>query len=91
VQHLRRLRLNLNGRSIWNQFGNYGSKFEDTSPWNKFASHPPVIVDPNGGFYGYFTASTFFGKRTTIQPLIDLANIGAEQGPEAARNALCDS
>jgi len=33
--------------------------------FNKYASHPPVLVDPDGNFYGYFTADKYFSKRTT--------------------------
>ena len=52
--------------SIWNQFGTYGSKFSSESPWNQFASSPPVIVDSDGNFYGYMTASRTNAKRTKI-------------------------
>ena len=50
--------------SIWNQFGDYGSRFADTSPWNRLASEPPVVVDKDGSFYGYFTANRFHDRRT---------------------------
>jgi len=55
--------------SIWNNFGDYGSRFSDKSPWNKNASYPPVIVDKDGGFYGYFAANKLQDKRTEIQTL----------------------
>jgi len=51
--------------SIWNSFGSYGSRFESRSPWNSFATSPPVVVDSNGGFYGYFTLNTA-GNPTSI-------------------------
>jgi len=50
--------------SIWNEFGSYGSAFSSTSPWNEFASDPPVIVDREGNFYGYFTANQMHPRRT---------------------------
>lgn len=54
-----------NAQSIWNKYGKYGGSFNDYSPFNKFARNPPVLVDANGKFYGYFTADRFFTKRTS--------------------------
>ena len=56
-------------KSIWNKYGDYGSKYSDKSPWNKYASNPPVIVDKDGGFYGYFAAGKYQNKRTKIESL----------------------
>ncbi|MGF6787786.1 hypothetical protein [Paraburkholderia sp. 35.1] len=42
-------------RSIFNDIGQYGSDISSESPCNDIASDPPVIVDQNGGFYGYLT------------------------------------
>lgn len=53
-----------NINSIWNKYGDYGGKFSDLSPFNKYASNPPVLVDRDGNFYGYFTADKYFSKRT---------------------------
>jgi hypothetical protein len=53
--------------SIWNRFGDFGSRFSSLSPWNKFASDPPVIVDKEGNFYGYFTSNRSNPKRTSIR------------------------
>jgi hypothetical protein len=44
-----------NSDSIWNQYGTYGSRYSSDSPFNPYAQNPPVIVDPDGNFYGYFT------------------------------------
>lgn len=52
-----------NSKSIWNEYGTYGSKYNSASPWNTSASDPPVIVDKDGGFYGYFTTNKFKSKR----------------------------
>ncbi len=49
--------------SIWNQYGDYGSQYSDYSPWNKYASYPPVIVDMEGNFYGYFTVNQYHSNR----------------------------
>ena len=78
--------------SIWNPFGNYGSRFSPTSPWNKFASDPPVIVDRQGNFYGYFTASRLHSQRTTIQFFLAfLDNVDqVTEDLQRARDAFCD-
>lgn len=52
-----------NSKSIWNSYGSYGSEYSSTSPFNSYASHPPVIVDKDGGFYGYFTVNKYKDKR----------------------------
>ena len=44
-----------NSNSIWNDYGKYGNEYSQTSPFNSYASYPPVIVDIDGNFYGYFT------------------------------------
>lgn len=54
-------------KSIWNSYGDYGGEYSDNSPFNEYASYPPVIVDPDGNFYGYFTADEYFRKRTNLK------------------------
>lgn len=79
-------------KSIWNKFGDYGSKFSDKSPWNKFASTPPVIVDQDGGFYGYFASNKHEDRRTEIELLVymlDNVEVVLED-LENARDWLCD-
>src|SRR5258708_7841786 len=44
-----------NSNSIWNKYGIYGGQYSSYSPFNANAEYPPVIVDENGGFYGYLT------------------------------------
>lgn len=61
-------------KSIWNKFGTYGSKFSDESPWNRFGQTPPVIVDREGNFYGYFTVNTLFPKRTLDAAMLQILN-----------------
>ncbi|RYE00602.1 MAG: hypothetical protein EOP50_03505 [Sphingobacteriales bacterium] len=53
-----------NTKSIWNQYGTYGGKYSNYSPFNSYATYPPVLVDADGNFYGYFTANKYFSKRT---------------------------
>jgi len=77
-------------QSIWNSFGAYGSTFSSESPWNSFASYPPVIVDKEGGFYGYFTSNTLKDKRTNIKALQTLAELGERGGNlDKVRDAFC--
>lgn len=52
-----------NSNSIWNEYGKYGGEYSQYSPFNKYASHPPVLRDRNGKFYGYFTVSRYKSKR----------------------------
>lgn len=42
---------------IWNEYGTYGDEYSQYSPWNDYATNPPVIVDNEGNFYGYFTTN----------------------------------
>ena len=56
-----------NAKSIWNKYGSYGSDYSDTSPFNAYASNPPVIVDKDGGFYGYFTVNEYKQKRADFK------------------------
>lgn len=52
-----------NSKSIWNSYGTYGSSYNTDSPWNTYGSNPPVVVDKNGDFYGYFTVNSYKSKR----------------------------
>jgi len=54
---------NYNAISIWNDYGTYGNDYSQYSPWNEYASYPPVIVDKDGNFYGYFTTNEYKAKR----------------------------
>jgi hypothetical protein len=80
-----------NSNSIWNRFGEYGSRFSSQSPWNKFASDPPVVVDRDGGFYGYFTAARFHPQRTKIKSFLQFLDSPDEvnEDLEAARDRFC--
>jgi len=49
--------------SIWNVYGSFGGKYSSTSPFNSYASEPPVLVDKEGNFYGYFTSNAYHDKR----------------------------
>lgn len=63
-----------NTNSIWNEYGTYRSEYSSYSPFNSYASYPPVIVDEEGNFYGYFTVNKYKSKRANF----DLVNIICE-------------
>ena len=56
-----------NANSIWNKYGTYGSKYNEFCPWNKYSNDPPVIVDSDGKFYGYFTLNKNTSKRADFR------------------------
>ncbi|NYH20091.1 hypothetical protein [Paraburkholderia bryophila] len=57
-------------QSIFNDIGQYGSDISSESPCNDIASDPPVIVDQNGGFYGYLTLNETLSKAVTDQNIL---------------------
>jgi hypothetical protein len=52
-----------NSLSIWNEYGTYGNEYNSNCPWNEYGSNPPVVVDKEGNFYGYFTVNESKAKR----------------------------
>ncbi|MDX9906548.1 MAG: hypothetical protein RBS55_08195 [Bacteroidales bacterium] len=56
-----------NINSIWNAYGTYGSKYNLYCPWNQYSSDPPVVVDKEGNFYGYFTVNKFKYNRADFE------------------------
>lgn len=46
-------------------------EYSQYSPFNTYASHPPVLRDKNGKFYGYFTCNKYKSKRANYE-LIDI-------------------
>lgn len=73
--------------SIWNKFGKFGSKFEDQSPWNKFGDGLR-IVDPDGNYYGLFTASNIDRSRLQIVNAL-IAAFERTDNLEAIRDLFC--
>lgn len=57
---------NYNSMSIWNAYGTYGGEYNNNSPWNPYGTNPPVVVDKNGDFYGYFTVNESTSKRANF-------------------------
>ncbi len=56
-----------NSNSIWNEYGTYGNEYNSNSPWNEYSSNPPVVVDKDGNFYGYFTVNEYKSKRAEFE------------------------
>ena len=52
-----------NSDSIFNEYGTYGSEYSSSSPWNSYTSSDsvPVLVNPDGNFYGYLTINEYRG------------------------------
>ncbi len=63
-----------NSKSIWNEYGTYGSEYSSYSPFNTYASNPPIIIDSERNFYGYFTVNKYKGNRANF----DLVNFICE-------------
>lgn len=61
-----------NSLSIWNEYGTYGSEYSSYSPFNETAQNPPVIVDANGNFYGYFTVNEYKSKRANFALVLEI-------------------
>ncbi|MGF7192424.1 hypothetical protein JOE11_005502 [Robbsia andropogonis] len=57
-------------QSIFNDIGQYGSGISSESPCNDIAADPPVVVDQNGGFYGYLTLNDTHPKAVTDQNIL---------------------
>jgi len=61
-----------NTKSIWNEYGTYGNEYNSYSPWNAYSSYPPVVVDGNGNFYGYFTVNSYKSNRADFSLVLTL-------------------
>ena len=60
-----------NTNSIWNEYGTYGGEYGNYSPFNEYATTPPILIDAQGNFYGYFTVNKYKSDRASF----DLVNI----------------
>jgi len=54
-----------NAKSIWNEYGIYGSAYSNTSAFNEYASKPPVLMY-SGKVIGYVTINKY--KKNGISP-----------------------
>jgi hypothetical protein len=77
-------------KSIWNAVGPYGSSVSGTSAWNSVADNPPIVVDSDGGSYGYFTMNSVHHDRTRIQWLLDVLDYYEKADDlDKTRDAMC--
>jgi hypothetical protein len=44
--------------SIWNHYADFGSRYSNEGACNPYASDPPVIVDLDGNYYGRLTLNS---------------------------------
>ena len=76
--------------SIWNPYGTFGSKYNVFSPWNKYTNTAPIIVNEEGGSYGYFSVNRFHHDRTQIGSLLTILDFYLESGDLAlTRERFC--
>ena len=75
-----------NANSIWNKYGNYGGQYSQDSPFNQYASNPPILVDSEGNFYGYFTANKYHEKRATSKLALFLVQYWEKIGEDVSEN-----
>jgi len=52
--------------SIFDIYGDFGSKYSDYSALNKYASHPPIMYDSNYNFLGFLSIA---GYKNDINPI----------------------
>lgn len=52
--------------SIWNTYGDYGSKYSNKSAFNSYATDPPMIVSRDGKLIGYLTENTLHKDGYTL-------------------------
>jgi hypothetical protein len=81
-----------NSDSIFNSFGNFGSSFSSSSPWNKFSSDEsvPVLVDKSGSFYGYFTINSFRSDAVSFSKNLSSIYENSKGDLEVVQNFICN-
>lgn len=79
--------------SIFNKFGSFGGQFSSSSPWNQFSSSDtvPVLVDDNGGFYGYFTINQFRFKAVRFSAELKKLYEAVDGDVDLLRKGICDA
>jgi hypothetical protein len=78
--------------SIWNEVGPYGSEVSPTSPWNTISQEAPIIVDPDGNSYGYFSVNAVHHDRTRISWLVAILDYYEETNDLAkTHEKMCGS
>jgi hypothetical protein len=79
--------------SIFNAFSGFGSEFSSKSPWNGFSSSDdvPVLVDKQGGFYGYFTINQFRSDAVDFSANLAEMHEIADGDLEIVQELLCNA
>jgi hypothetical protein len=76
--------------SIWNSVGPFGSSVSGKSPWNSVGNDPPIVVDTDGGSYGYFTMNSVHHDRTRIEWLLAVLEYYEKTDDlDKTRDAMC--
>jgi len=78
---------------IWNEFAGFGNEFSSDSPWNEFSTSKsvPVVVDRDGGFYGYFTINIHRSDAVEFAPFLKQLFDITDGDLEKVRINLCKS
>lgn len=74
-----------NSDCIWNEYGTYGNEYNSYSPWNSYSNDSPVIVDKDGGFYGYFTLNDYREKRAEFELAMIIYKYHKEIGKDVSK------
>ncbi len=76
--------------SIWNDIGPFGSDISPTSPWNDISNDAPIIADPDGQSYGYFSVNEIHHDRTRIDWLVAVLDyFNKTKSLEKTRKRMC--
>ena len=65
---------------MFNEYSGYGNEYSGDSPWNEYSTSNsvPVVVDRDGGFYGYFTINEYrsdaFDHADTLNQIFNNVN-----------------
>jgi len=77
--------------SIWNAYGHFGSKYSSDSPWNEYSSDAPIIVDKDGGSYGYLSENKYIRDRTRIGWLLKVLDYqDSKDDLDKTRDFMCN-
>lgn len=78
-------------KGMFNEYAGFGNEYSSSSPWNEYSTSNsvPVLVDRDGGFYGYFTIndarSNAFELSSELKKYFELA----KGDLEVVRKLLC--
>jgi hypothetical protein len=76
---------------IFNGFIEFGARYSDSSPWNRYSTSDkvPVLVDERGEFYGYLTTNKFRSDAVPFAAdLLDMYEL-SEGNLEVVQDMIC--